>query len=49
LTGVVPGDEVNYMVGIVSYGTQKCGGGSIGVYVNVANYMPWILENLSTA
>ena len=35
-----------YLVGIVSFGTKKCGKGLPGVYTNVTTYIPWILENL---
>ena len=34
------------LVGIVSYGTTKCGIGVPGVYTNVTHYLPWIRRNL---
>jgi secreted trypsin-like serine protease len=35
-----------YLKGVVSFGTKKCGKGLPGVYINVATYIPWIIENL---
>ena len=35
------------LVGIVSYGTGKCGKGKPAVYARVAAHLDWILENLS--
>ena len=34
------------LVGIVSYGTGKCGRGVPAVYVKVAAHLDWILESL---
>ena len=35
------------LVGIVSYGTGKCGIGKPAVYAKVVAHLGWILENLS--
>ena len=34
------------LIGIVSYGTGKCGRGVPAVYVKVAAHLDWILESL---
>lgn len=35
------------MVGIVSYGARECGQEGVpGVYTKVANYLPWIADNI---
>jgi len=43
-----PGDfkEPKYLVGIVSFGTKKCGKGFPGVYTSIEYYLPWILANM---
>ena len=43
-----PGDfkEPKYLVGVVSFGTKKCGTGYPGVYTSIEYYLPWILENM---
>jgi secreted trypsin-like serine protease len=35
-----------YLRGIVSFGTQRCGIGYPGVYINVAYYASWIRTNM---
>ena len=35
-----------YAIGIVSFGTAKCGRGKPGVYTKVTNYLPWIESKL---
>ena len=35
-----------FQVGIVSFGTEKCGVGDPGVYSKVTAYLPWISDNL---
>ena len=35
-----------YQLGIVSYGSSKCGHGIPGVYTKVSRYMDWIERNL---
>lgn len=36
-----------YLLGVVSYGPSKCGSfGVSGIYVNVAEYIDWIQENI---
>jgi len=43
-----PGDfkEPKYLVGVVSFGTKKCGQGYPGVYTSIEYYLPWILDNM---
>ncbi len=35
-----------FVVGVVSFGTEKCGSGFPAAYTNVQNYLPWILDNM---
>ena len=35
-----------YLVGIVSFGTSKCGEGYPAVYTSIEYYLPWILANM---
>lgn len=35
-----------YLIGIVSFGTRKCGQGYPGVYTSIEYYLPWILDNM---
>ena len=35
-----------YLIGIVSFGTRKCGQGYPGVYTSIEYYLPWIIENM---
>ncbi|XP_058129729.1 CLIP domain-containing serine protease B4-like [Anopheles ziemanni] len=36
-----------YLLGVVSYGPAKCGSSGVsGIYVNVAEYIDWIQENI---
>ena len=35
-----------YQLGIVNYGSTKCGDGIPGVYTKVSSYMDWIERNL---
>ena len=35
-----------YQVGVVSFGTSKCGSGSPGVYTKVFAFMDWIGQNM---
>ena len=39
-------DDPWYQVGLVSYGTSKCGTGEPGVYTKIQGYINWIGENL---
>ena len=39
-------EKHKYQLGIVSFGSRRCGIGVPGVYTNVAAYMDWIQENL---
>jgi len=43
-----PGDfkEPKYLIGIVSFGTKKCGQGYPGVYTSIDYYLPWIIANM---
>jgi len=34
------------IVGVVSFGTGRCGKGAPGVYTRVASYRQWIEDNL---
>jgi len=51
LVAAGPGDkklnkEPKYLIGIVSFGTKKCGQGFPGVYTSIDYYLPWILANM---
>jgi len=35
-----------FLVGVVSFGTSKCGTGTPGIYTRVSAYIPWIEKNL---
>ena len=35
-----------YQVGIVSYGSRKCGIGIPGVYTKISAFLPWIAKNM---
>ena len=35
-----------YLVGIVSFGTSKCGQGIPTAYSSIDYYLPWILDNM---
>merc|ERR1711971_1273429 len=39
-------DYPYYQVGVVSFGTSKCGAGSPGVYTKVVAFMVWVGENM---
>ena len=39
-------DTPYYQVGVVSFGTSKCGNGSPGVYTRVVAFMDWIGQNM---
>jgi len=43
-----PGDfkKPKYLIGVVSFGTKKCGQGYPGVYTSIEYYLPWILANM---
>jgi len=38
--------QKKYLVGVVSFGTKKCGQGFPGVYTSIDYYLPWILANM---
>ena len=51
LVAAGPGDkklnkEPKYLIGIVSFGTKKCGQGYPGVYTSIDYYLPWIIDNM---
>jgi len=35
-----------YLLGIVSFGTKKCGSGNPAIYTRVESFVPWIRENI---
>jgi len=35
-----------YLIGIVSFGTKRCGSGYPGVYTSIEYYLPWIIANM---
>ena len=35
-----------YLVGIFSFGSTKCGQGYPGVYTSIAYYLTWIIDNM---
>ena len=35
-----------YLVGIVSFGSRRCGKGLPGVYTSIDYYLPWIIDNM---
>jgi hypothetical protein len=39
-------DDPWYQVGLVSYGTSKCGQGEPGVYTKIEGYLDWIAKHL---
>lgn len=41
-----PIQSPKYLVGIVSFGTKKCGQGYPGVYTSIQYYLPWIIANM---
>ena len=38
--------EPKYLVGIVSFGSRRCGRGLPGVYTSIDYYLPWIIANM---
>ena len=39
-------DDPWYQVGLVSFGTSKCGEGEPGVYTKIEGYLDWIAKHL---
>ena len=37
-----------YLVGIVSFGTNRCARGVPGLYTSIEYYLPWIKQNMKT-
>ena len=35
-----------YQVGLVSFGTSKCGTGKPGIYTRISGYLDWISRHL---
>jgi len=48
LVSQIKGDfkKPKYLVGIVSFGTKKCGSGYPGIYTSIEYYLPWIIANM---
>ena len=39
-------DGTNFQVGVVSFGSVRCGNGQPGVYTRVEGYIGWIRQHL---
>ena len=42
------GDGAWHLLGLVSYGSRRCGDGRAGVYTRVASYTQWVRDTLDT-
>ena len=42
------GDGAWHLLGLVSYGSRRCGDGRAGVYTRVASYTQWVRDIMDT-
>ena len=42
------GDGAWHLLGLVSYGSRRCGDGRAGVYTRVASYTQWVRDTVDT-
>ena len=47
-TLLTAGDGAWHLLGLVSYGSRRCGDGRAGVYTRVASYTQWVRDTLDT-
>ena len=47
-TLLTAGDGAWHLLGLVSYGSRRCGDGRAGVYTRVASYTQWVQDTLDT-
>ena len=47
-TLLTAGDGAWHLLGLVSYGSRRCGDGRAGVYTRVASYNQWVQDTMDT-
>ena len=47
-TLLTAGDGAWHLLGLVSYGSRRCGDGRAGVYTRVASYTQWVQDTMDT-